>query len=270
MKLTRLVPWSIALVHVAACGRMGFDTQPTGGELPDAGFAADALADAPGVRARIGPCQAAVPIPDPVIATSTFVELPAYGAATPEPGVTIEARTTPAGAPLATATTAADGTYTLPVATSGEPMPVYFAARKQGMATSVFVPDGPLDGDLIGLYSPILTPSSLDSLYISAGEYRKSADGTLLVLITDCSGAPVANASISISPPPPRVVYVDDTGRLKTSLVQTSAKGLVYALGLAPGTVSLTATKAGATFLTHELDILAGDYMMETRLRVVK
>ena len=67
MKLTRLVPWSIALVHVAACGRMGFDTQPTGDELPDAGFAADALADAPGVRARIGPCQAAVPIPDPEI-----------------------------------------------------------------------------------------------------------------------------------------------------------------------------------------------------------
>lgn len=260
---------NLVLIMATGCGRLGFDAEAEiSATVPDAGSAPGASDAAEAVR--VGPCKASLPIADPVVAAGTIVEVPTFGSPTPEGGVTVEVSDSIGGTPFTSTTSAADGRYSLALASQGQPMQAVVSLRKAGMLTSVFVPDGPLDSDVIDMYSPITTDTTIGALYIAVGVSRSSSAGTLLVMVTDCDGAPVSDAVVTVTPAPSKMVYNDDAGSPDPTLVATRAYGLVHALNVGPGPVTITATKAGATFLSHEVEILSGDYVMGTRLRVVR
>lgn len=261
----------LVLVLATGCGRLGFDAaagEGIGATLPDAG---DTMGTSDADEAvRVGPCRASVPIVDPVVAAGTIVEVSTFGSPKPESGVTIQVSDSIAGTPFTSTTSAADGSYSLALASHGQPMHAVVSLRKSGMLTSVFVPDGPLDGDVIDLYSPITTDATIGALYIAVGVPRSSSAGTLLVIVTDCDGTPVSDAVVTVTPAPSQMVYTDDAGSPDTTLVATRATGLTHALNVGPGPVTVTASKAGETFFSHQVEILAGNYVMGTRLRVVR
>lgn len=86
-------------------------------------------------------------------------------------------------------------------------------------------------------------------------------------MVLDCSGLPVPGVTVAISPAPVRTIYTDESGNPSASLTKTSASGLVYGLDVPMGMVSVTATAAGASFFTHEVEILDNSHVMGTRLR---
>lgn len=255
----------LALIVTTGCGRLGFDAADDDLGVPPPGDSDESTDE----RTEVGPCKATMPIADPVVAAGTVVEVPTFGSPTPEANVTIEVSSAPAGDPYLTTTSAEDGSYSFALASGGNPMHAFVTLRKSGKLTSVFVPDA-LDGDLIDVYSPITTSGAVGTLYFASGVSRRASAGTLLVMVRDCDGNPISDAVVTIQPPPSRMVYTNAAGSPDLGLDATSATGLVYALNAPAGRVSVTATKAGATFLTHDVVILEGDYVFGTRLRVVR
>ena len=254
----------VVAVLLAGCGRLGFDVPPVA-EAPDA---AGEVA-APDAVVRLGPCGV-TQVPDPLSITGTTVDLPTFGSAQPTAGVSIEASTMLDGQPMAQTSSAEDGGYALALPSGGEPVRAYITLRKPGMLPTVLVPDGPLDADLVALYSPVTSDSTVSSLYLAGGVVRKSAAGTLGIMVVDCDGTPVPGAVVTVAPPPAAMLYTDDAGSACPSSDATGAAGLVYALGVPLGTISVTAAKPGVTFFSHEITILDNTHVMGTRLRVVR
>ncbi len=252
------------LVLLAGCGRFGFDEAAA--EAPDAGVQVpDAVA-----TVRLGPCSTGTRSAVPYRITGTTVDINVFGGTSPRAGVDVEVSASLDGPPMVETSSASDGGYSLAVPSSGGALTAFFALRRNGYLPSLLVPDGPIDGDIEDLYSPVTTDSALSSLYLSSGVQRKASAGTLGIMVLDCDGVPVVDARVSITPAPAATVYTDDSGGPSTSLTSTRGTGIVYALNVPVGMVEVTAAKTGETFMTHQVPVLDNSHVMGTRLRPVR
>jgi hypothetical protein len=256
-------------VLLAGCGRMGFDE--TVAEAPDAGIEPHG-ADA--TTARLGPCPSGTRSGGALRISGTTVGIPVFGGAIPRAGVAIELSTTLDGTPMVQTSSGADGSYSLSVPISGpigsNELTGYLALREEGLLPSLLVPDGPIDADIKGMYSPVTSETAVATLYAVSGIGRKASAGTLGIMVLDCDGVPVVDARVSITPPPAALVYTDDAGSPNGSLASTRGTGIVYALNVPVGTVTVTASKTGETFMTHDVPMLDNSHVMGTRLRPVR
>jgi hypothetical protein len=251
-------------VALAGCGRLGFDEAAT--EAPDAGLGAQGTTD-DGTE-RVSPC-ATSSVAATVWITGMSVEVPAFGGEVPAANVAIEV-VTMAGSPWARTSSGGDGEYSLGVPTDGRGVDAYLALRKPGLLPTILVPDGPIDTDIVDLYTPVTSDYAISTLYLLSGVARNATAGTLGVMVVDCDGTPVTDATVTINPPPAAMVYTDAAGSPSTSVTSTRAKGLVYGLNVPAGTVSITASKTGETFLTHYVNVLDNSHVMGTRIRPVR
>lgn len=257
----------LVLVLLAGCGRLGFDESAA--EAPDAGITPQG-AEADAATVRLGPCPSTPRSGGALRISGTTVDIPAFGGAIPRSGVTIELSTTLDGTPMVQTSSAGDGTYTLSVPMSGNELTGYIALREEGLLPSLLVPDGPIDGDIVDMYSPVTSDPAVSTLYLLSGVSRKASAGTLGIMVLDCDGVPVVDARVSITPAPAAMVYTDDEGSPNGSLTTTRGTGLVYALNVPVGTVTVTASKTGEAFMTHEVPVLDNRHVMGTRLRPVR
>lgn len=254
------------LVLVAGCGRMGFEESAA--ESPDAAVA-QAMPDAM-ATVRLGPCPVTGRSGGSLRISGTTVDIPAFGGSVPRSGVEVEVSTMLGGTPMVKTSSQSDGSYSLSVPMAGDELAAYIALRESGLLPSLLVPDGPLDADVVGLYSPVASDAAVSTLYWVSGVGRKSTAGTLGVMVLDCDGTPIVDAHVAITPEPAALVYTDDDGNPDTSLTSTRGKGLVYGLNVPVGTVTVTATKTGETFMSHQVPILDNSHVMGTRLRAVR
>lgn len=259
------------LVMLAGCGRLGFEESAAEApDAPDAGVWSQGQPGEDAAAVRLGPCPITPRSGGALRISGTAVGLPAFGGAIPRSGVTIELSTTLDGTPMVRTSSASDGRYMLSVPMTGNELAGYIALREEGLLPSLLVPDGPIDSDIVDMYSPVTSDAAVSTLYVLSGVNRRANAGTLGILVIDCDGVPVVDARVTITPAPAALVYTDDGGSPSGSLTSTRGTGIVYALGVPVGTVSVTASKTGETFMTHDVPVLDNAHVMGTRLRPVR
>jgi hypothetical protein len=88
--------------------------------------------------------------------------------------------------------------------------------------------------------------------------------------VLDCAGNAVSGVSLQLTPAAGKIIYSDVFGIPISNGTATSNVGTAWVLNAPVGTATLTASKAGLTFIPHDIEILDGDlYWMGSTMRPV-
>jgi len=239
------------LFAVAACG-----SSPAAPDAPshaDArapdGRAADAPPDSPPDAASpnlacLGQPPAAT-ASDPLPVAGKLFAVDHYNVA-PVSGGTVVLRHHGNDAVLAQATTAADGSFAMQVASGGVPVDAYFAISADGYRPTRVEPGDPLSGGENALML-VAADAELARWYTAAGATYASGARTLITANVDCDNATLPGSTVSIAPAPATTTYYDDVAKQWSSMLTASTNGFALVTG-ADATVTATAA-LGATQL---------------------
>ncbi|HUJ60763.1 MAG TPA: hypothetical protein VLX92_19810 [Kofleriaceae bacterium] len=233
----------IALGMLAACGSSG--SKNPGGTTDAPGGGSDSgnkvYLDAPGN------------VPATITVSGNAAEQ-GLGSSTPQAGVAIAAYApSDETTALATATTDAQGNYTLAITTHGAPVDLFVKASKASYMDTYLYPAAPLVADTPMSDVNMITPSNFSSLSTFAGGNQMSGKGVIALAVLDGSGMPVTGATVSSDPASNPYRYDGSGGIPSSTATSTSSDGYAYMFNV-PGQVTITASKSGATFKSHAVD----------------
>ena len=248
----RLAP----LWFLAACGRLDFAPRTD----------ADAAAADAAVARRCN--DPAVPPPTLTIAGTVF-RYTSFTTTAPLPSATATLDDGSATPPTATAD--AQGHYSLPVTTHGAPVAPKLVFTNPGdtqqFTTTIWL-DGPLTRDLIGSPTttyvwgpdaPIWNSGAMAVVYQPTGLAQDSNAGSLNIEPTDCAGHALAGVSVTITPPPAQLDYIDSNGQPDPTATATSDPyPAVFAANAVAGPTHITLSGAGLRWPELDIDVLAG------------
>ena len=180
---------------------------------------------------------------------------------TPVAGITVgayaEGDTT---TPVATAMTDSAGKYTLVIPTNGKPVGGFIKATKSGYLDTYLYAPAPLTADFNMAALTELTQNEYDLLSGTlCGVTEDTAKGTVAVEVVDTMQATVGGAMTATSPAASKECY-DQGGFPNKSATATDTDGVAIMFNVAVGSVTVSATKSGATFQTHTINVLAGAF----------
>lgn len=170
-------------------------------------------------------------------------------------GVTVTANKVSDDSEVATATTGADGTYTLSVTTGGAAVDGYVKASLATYTDTYLYPPGVLEGDFANASINMLTPDSIQLLYTVAGVTQDAAAGSVSMELTDAAGGFVSGATITTDP---AATY--RYGNPPAGKVSSGADGIASALNAPVGNVTLNAMVDGGTFKSHTIKVRANAF----------
>ncbi len=153
--------------------------------------------------------------------------------------------------PVATATTDAQGNFSLTITTSGAALDGFLKATKSGMKTSYLYPPAPVSADLAMVPMNMLTTGNYDTLSTLAQGNQQPTNGLIAMLVLsgpDLTSTPVAGATISSSPASNPYRYNGGTGLPSSQSTSTQADGIGYAFNAPVGAITVSAMKTGSTF----------------------
>ncbi|MBA3541894.1 MAG: hypothetical protein H0T79_19925 [Deltaproteobacteria bacterium] len=225
MTTTRLAICSLLLV--AACGDDGGTT----------GGAADA------------------PIANPTVTVTGKAEVVGLSGRTPEADVMIAAYKEGESTPVAMTMSGADGSYSIVITTNGVALDGYLLAKKAGLKDTYLYPPAPIAADIPNAPVLMLSPGTFDAAGTVAQAPQDPGMGFIAMMVIDAANMPVGGATIS-STPTGTIRYNADGLPNKDATV-TEADGIAYVFNVAPGTVTVNAAKAGATFHGHPVNARA-------------
>lgn len=182
----------------------------------------------------------------------------------PQAGVTIEAfRNADENTPLATTVTDAQGNYSLTIQTNGEAIDGFLKATKTGFKTTYLYPPYPLMMDFNMASVIMVTQATWDVLNnIAAGGQQQPGNGLVALIVTDGAN-PVGGAKVTSNPAPtPETRYNELVGTValpSSTAMETHTDGVAYLFNLPPGQVTVSATKAGMTFASHNVKAWADE-----------
>jgi hypothetical protein len=233
---------SIALFLIAACGGGGGNSTDGGGSGSNKPADARVFLDAPPT------------VPAMITISGTALD---SGASTSVPlaGVAIALLKTSDDSMLATATSGADGKYSLPVTTNGLVVDAYITATKSGYAPAATFPAAPFQADTSTADSNLITTGNYSALTAFSGQAAHK--GFAVVEILDANQMPVQGATVSSTP---AGTYKYMQNMIPTGTVSTDTDGTAFFVNLTPGMVTLSATKSGATFKSHAIKAVADTF----------
>lgn len=256
----RLAYLCIALFALAACGDDGGSTgDDDGGPIDAPGSVIDAV-DMPDGPAGAYGC---VGDPHPTTAPDTInisgiAESIDQNGTQPLANVVVTARTS-ADAELATDTSAATtGDYALQVTTGGTPLNGFLRGQIASYKTTYIYPPAPISGDFANI--PVLMVSNTTYAFISfiAGtDAQTSTEGLVGILVVDCTGTPVAGATVTVSgADPANVRYPQGTTvpQDNSGATDTSGIALVFKVPMNT-TVTVDASSPGHEFEEHVINV---------------
>jgi hypothetical protein len=167
----------------------------------------------------------------------------------PDSGATVTAYRTGNVTPLATTTTAANGTFTLNIGTGGTPVDGYLKIEKTGYITTYAYPPAPLAANE-SESAIIVTTSEFATLSNVASVSQDPAKGFIAVVVEDCTGAAIAGATISTTPAAGTIRY-NSGGIPSSSATSTAADGIGYAFNVTAGDVVVAAQTTGHVLRAH-------------------
>jgi len=175
---------------------------------------------------------------------------------TPLDGATISLLSVADDSMLATATTGADGKYSMSVTTNGHVVDAYVLATKSGYTDAAAFPAAPFAADEPKADSNLVTTGNFSLLGFYTGQM--AGKGIAVVAILDASGTAVMGAMVS-STPAATYRYSDSNGT-PSSTTSTNSDGAAFLINMTPGTVSVSATKSGSVFKTHAIKVRANTF----------
>jgi hypothetical protein len=257
-------PLAAVALAAAACGDRPAPavdaTSPDAARLDARPAAADAAAPDAVPDAADGPdltCLDQDPpaaAADPLVVGGTVFAVVAYQLA-PVEGAPVELRRRGDGGLVASATTGADGAFTLSVASGGAPVDGYFAIATAGRLETRAYPGAPLVGGE-NAFLLVADAAEVGAWYDAAGE-AYTGQATVVADVVDCGDGSIAGATVDVAPAPAAVVYDDDAAGRWDPTLDASGNGYALVTGAA-AEVTLTAHAAGQTFPGHAVPAAPG------------
>ena len=233
---------SIALFLIAACGGGGGNSTDGGGSGSNKPADARVFLDAP------------PNVPAMITIAGTALDSGA-NTSVPLAGVAIALLKTSDDSMLATATSGADGKYSLPVTTNGLVVDAYITATKSGYAPAATFPAAPFQADTSTADSNLVTSGNYAALSIFSGQ--TTGMGFAVVAILDANQMPVQGATVSSTP---AGTYKYMQNNTPSGTVSTDTDGAAFFVNLTPGMVTVSASKSGSVFKSHSIKALANTF----------
>ncbi len=182
------------------------------------------------------------------------------GGTDPTPGVLVEAfRNSADTTVVVSATTDAQGNYTLIVETNGTALDGFLKATKSGLLDTYLYPDKPLGEDFDRASINMVAQNTLDilagSLFCNGNQ--DGAKGVIAALVFDAADAPIAGATVNASPAPTSVCYNGANDLPDDAATATAADGIGYMFNVT-GQVTVSTTVTGTTYPNHKVTARAG------------
>ena len=160
---------------------------------------------------------------------------------------------------LGTAMSAADGTFSITVTSNGAGIDGYLKATTPGIGMNAYkdsylYPPATLTASYTGVPVYVLKVTTYNLVNaVLLGNNQSAQNGWIALLIEDAVAAPVAGAVVT-STPGGQVNY--NASNLPSSTAKSTANdGIAYDTNIAPGKVLVKATKTGATFTAHSINV---------------
>ena len=224
--------YSMLLVGLAACGGGG-----GGGGGPDGSVTPDSP-----------------PAPAMLTISGTASSIGLTGT-TPEQGVAITVYKASDDSVLGTATSDATGAYSITATTSGSAIDGYLKASKTGFKDTYLYPPTPLSTDFAKATVLLLTANNWDLVNGTLlGETQAAGSGWVGFLVVDdlTAQTPIMGAT-GTTTPAGKIHYNGMQGLPQAQATSTAADGIVYAVNVAAGDVTVNAAKSGLTFKSHTI-----------------
>jgi hypothetical protein len=176
------------------------------------------------------------------------------------PGVAVAAfRNSDENTPVAMTTTDASGNYMLMITTNGMPLDGFLKATKSGNADTYLYPPAPLVADFAMASINELDTNLYQTVSQTIGR-GQPGQGMIALEVTDTATPPatVGGVAVTSSPAAAHTGYTGTfMGLPDINATATMTDGRAFLFGLAPGQVTVSATKTGVTFKSHALKIHA-------------
>jgi len=161
---------------------------------------------------------------------------------------------------LGTATSAADGTFSISVNATGAGINGYLKATTPGTGQNAYkdsylYPPATLTANYSGVPVYVLKVSTYNLVNSSfvLNNNQSAQNGWIALLLQDAAGAPVAGATVT-STPMGQVNY-NASNLPSTSATATAADGIAYDTNITAGTVTVKAAKPGTSFAMHSIKV---------------
>jgi hypothetical protein len=232
-----------ALVLIAACG-----SSNNGGNVD---------APPPPVDSKI--FMDAPPNVPATITVSGVATEDGQNSSTPLAGVAVELLKTSDDSSLGSATSAADGSYSITVQTNGLVVDAYLHGSASGYVDNFAYPTAPLQADAT-IGPSMVTTTNFSLLGGVAGQSPNL--GFIAVEILDGSGNPVEGATISSNPASGKYNY--NSGGIPTGTTATASDGQGYFVNVPAGAITISAAKSGIAFKSHVVKAHVGALTVST------
>lgn len=155
---------------------------------------------------------------------------------------------------IARLTSAATGAFaTGALSTGGHPLDAYLKASKAGYRTTFLYPPHPFAHSLANLPLPMVSDSLFASVKAGLGASQDDAkNGVLLVAVTDCSGRPLAGATLAVEHGHAAAGHAYDLGAMVPG-----AGGVFLVFDVPDGKASVSASYGGMAFPAHDVVVRA-------------
>ncbi len=157
---------------------------------------------------------------------------------------------------LAADTSDTPGFYSLTITTGGTPVDGHLRITKSGFLPTYAYPSRPLAANLANNNVLAITSTEFGILGTAVGESHTAGNGFIGVVVKDCNGTTLANATVSTSPAAGAVKY-NFGGGPSTTATMTSADGVAYVFNVPAGNVTVMATAGGHTLRQHVVNARA-------------
>jgi len=173
---------------------------------------------------------------------------------TPLPGVALTAYNASDDSMLGSATSGSDGTFSISVHASS--VDGYLKATYGTYKTTYLYPPHPLTADYTGVPVFMLSSNTYAAANALLGNTGQgSGNGWIAMLVEDANATPVAGAAVT-STPMGTVGYNGGANNLPTTNASgTGSDGIAYDVNVTAGSVTVSATKTGATFQSHSIKV---------------
>jgi hypothetical protein len=153
--------------------------------------------------------------------------------------------------PLAIGTSDAQGNYSIQVATGGAPIDGFVKSSATGYLDTYIYPAGAMDADVGSADANMVTQGNFNLLATFAGATQDGDKGLVVIEVIDQHQQTIGGATV-VSVAASGAYRYDDasSGLPSSSATATSSDGVGYLFDV-PGSVTVSAMKAGTTFKPH-------------------
>jgi hypothetical protein len=158
---------------------------------------------------------------------------------------------------IASATTASDGTFTVPVSTGSHPVDGHLKVTASGHLDAYWYPAVPMAGDVSVGELESFTSTILGLLGLSVGISLDNTKGQVFVHVVDCNGVAISGATVGATPAPGSLFYIA-AQRPSASATATDSDGEALLINQTAGSVTLTANSGSTALRSHAFTSTAG------------